>query len=506
MCVTWFTPLYTDDWMFLYRWKIAGGTKDFSLDTMAKFFSICREQDNSRISNMFTPFTSVFSPFKEIFPIVNGLFYALLIMLVQKISCNFSKRPDVVILVFAWACLIVFLPWFDVIFIYAFTFNYIWASVVALTFLFILLQSDEKGWTWQRTTLGCIFAFLTAAFHEGFGVPTLCGMGLWMIFRKGRMSWQFWLMSGIIFVTTLVFVISKGTMTRLALTLGDHFYLPSYRVIAVLVLAAIVFTILAFSRTGKEIISATCKRPVFPVCLGIFISSYVIALATEQKPRCYLYGNEAVVVLLLNLLYNSRKIMSAKGKQHNFLYGVAAGGMLILCVIQSIATIYWQKRYGDESREVYSLLEKSDNGIVYYDFKNKGLPPKYTLTMPIGHSPIWGNTGQYQILRTYFATPFMAVLPKVLEDADYSRGEKIGGGAKAIRFKDVVVVPFNREYPTCIYALQNFDVEFNDGRKVRYPMMVFPFMWPSETDTMVYLNFEQFGVNTKDIVSIEYHL
>ena len=498
--LTWVMPLYIDDWVFLYRWNEVNASKDFSFDGMARFFSLNRDLDNSRLSNFLTPFTTVFSPFKEIFPFINGLFYALMVMLVQKFSCNFSSKKDVAMIIFSWACLIVFLPWFDYILSYDYTLNYVWSSVVALTFILILIKSEEKGWTWQRTVLGFIFAFLTAGFHEGFGVPTLCGMGLWMIFRKGRMSWQFWAMAVIIAVVSIYLMLSKGMVYRLTNTMEGQRYFPSYRIYLIVIVIAAVCLLLSFFRKGREIISTSCKTPMFPICLGIFISGYVIGLSTAMLPRCYFYGNEALVIILLCILFNALNHINKRALLTSCVFG-----LLLICVAQSISVIYWQKRYGDECREVYSLLDKSENGVVFHDFKLKGLAPKYTLTMPIGYSQIWENLWQYQSLRSYYLSPFLAVLPKSLENADYSKGEKIDGDLKAVRIDGSIIAPFNNDKPVNIYSTRGYDITFNNGNKSKHWLAVFPFAWPNSTDTMFYMMLEPAGINADDILSIDYH-
>ena len=59
-------PIMIDDWVFLSRFEQAGGN-------MFSLAAINGAVDNLRISNLVEPYVLVSSPWKEIFPWVNGL-------------------------------------------------------------------------------------------------------------------------------------------------------------------------------------------------------------------------------------------------------------------------------------------------------------------------------------------------------------------------------------------------------------------------------------------------
>lgn len=137
------TPLYIDDWMFLSNWKEHAGSSSFSFSGWLDYYLFTRDFDNGRISNSLAVFTSLFSPFKEIFPLLNGLMMALLIILCQRFICYGRKSDKLFWLILTWLGALVFLPW-SPLFVADYSLNYIWGAVLTLSLLWPLLQNENK--------------------------------------------------------------------------------------------------------------------------------------------------------------------------------------------------------------------------------------------------------------------------------------------------------------------------------------------------------------------------
>ena len=94
----------------MLNWKENAGTEDFSFNGWCNYYVFTRGADDGRIVNALAIFTSKFSPFKQIFPLFNGIMTATLIILCQRIICFGKKCDNIFWLVLTWFCCLVFVP------------------------------------------------------------------------------------------------------------------------------------------------------------------------------------------------------------------------------------------------------------------------------------------------------------------------------------------------------------------------------------------------------------
>ena len=489
----WVTPFYIDDWMFKAFWLDNAGSDSFSISGFLNFNKFIRDFDNGRIANLLSPFSTVFSPFKEIFPFFNGCFYALMILAVQRLATGFRSGLNWYMLVLAWACLIFFLPWYDSLLIFDYTLNYVWAGAVSLLFVLFLLKGEYSGWNGWRLLSVLLLALIAGGFHEGFAVSSICGLLLMLLARRGRVSGYFYIVLTVYIVSTLVFMLSEGIIDRIGYTMVDRHFFPSFRIYAVLTVVAASFAFLICFSWGRKIALSVAKSDVFLICLGICVSGYVIGYSTVNSPRSYFYGDEAMVIILLQLVYRTALHFKSFFNRYPWLAAVSASVLVILCTLQTISVIYWQKKYGDETEHVYELIEKADNGLIFYDFVNTGMPPRYTLGMPVSISNIWDFFWEYRALNMFYKRPVMSVVPTGLKSLDMNTKVPVEGSLKAWRVGDYILVPkkdMNFSEPLTFPKLEKMNIILDNNQVIKEATL-YPFVVSSSDsilrDTLLYL-------------------
>lgn len=88
-----FTPVMVDDLVFVAQYLAANdGDGSFSLDALRRFALYNRLHDNFRIANMLAPFSTVISPWKELFPVFTGLAGAAMLWLSARLARGGGSR------------------------------------------------------------------------------------------------------------------------------------------------------------------------------------------------------------------------------------------------------------------------------------------------------------------------------------------------------------------------------------------------------------------------------
>ena len=112
--LSFFTPYYLDDWTFMGNWRDDAANQGFSWAGWWRYYTYIRGYDNGRIANALSPISTMFSPWKDIFPWVTGLLVALSAVMLQRLA---TGSRSVLYLSICWILMIVGLPWNDTIFV-----------------------------------------------------------------------------------------------------------------------------------------------------------------------------------------------------------------------------------------------------------------------------------------------------------------------------------------------------------------------------------------------------
>lgn len=467
--LAWITPLILDDWVYLTIWRDnIGLSEGFSLKGFWRYISIIREVDNGRISNITAPLEFLFSPTKELFPIVTGIMVALSAVMVQRLA---TGKPNVLYLSVTWLFFILFLPWSDTLFANIYSYNYIWPGFITLCLLCALRRFETRGWQPLTFAGTLVLAILAGGWHEAFAAATLCGLGLLILVRRFRFSWQFFCVVALYLASALLFILSPGMIARMGSDIGRVFFFLSKAYFYILPLLGILILVCLTFRKGRRALGSLLTDNVAIVAAGIIIAGYFIAFTAGNTPRSAYWPNMACILLAGRILWKlDIRFRPAAAT-------TLAAALLAICTAQTIAAIVWQKRYTEDYDNIMALLAKSETGTVFYDSPNPVDEPRYTMRIPIAN--IWRNPWHYAQLNTYLEKPTIGVVPTTLRDATLKESAPLPGADNLSLYKGhIISPPLRPEDPSEPLLPQQVTVLtiMPDGRLVDGWMLAIPFV------------------------------
>lgn len=413
--LTYFVPAAGDDYMYLHRWKEWTGSEDFSLRSYIRFIKLNRVYDNFRLGNMCVPFAVLFSPTKEIFPVLNGLMMAATIWLGSLVA---YRGPSVARRVFymgtIWFLMIVCVPW-GWMFATDFALNYIWSSAISLLFIVMLLSLKKKPRP-LYFLLCLLCAFLAGGWHEGFALPTLCGILLYIMLKR-NMGMAFYVCFGVFFCSTLFFLWSPGILNRASETLGVVRFPTSVWLYLGLIIFLTVCTLACCFRRSRRAFREKVSSPYFIVGTVIIVAGYVMGILTDNNPRCYFWAIEMSIFLTVFVFRDFKYIRKRKCLVWGslFLYGV--------CLLQSFMVIDLQVKFNREHNRILSLIERSRTGFIYHDMESNPVLPWWAFKMPLCYQ--WYTPWHYYLMKVYLGLPGLSIAPKAFEGDSLSVREPL---------------------------------------------------------------------------------
>lgn len=474
------TPLYLDDWSYMGNWRDDLGNKGLSISALVENALYVRGYDNGRIPNMIAPLESMFSPFKDLFPILTGVLLSLSIVIVQRFA---GRLQSVFELSVTWVAFVLFLPWKDTLFENIYAFNYIWAAAITLFFLWFLRKGEKRGWTPSIVILSIILAILAGGWHESMAAATLCGLGLLILVRKFRFSNRFYIIVTVYFVSAVFFMLSPGMLNRMANSIGNATHILSYRHFVVIFAPAILIILNLFSVRGREILMSALKSDIVIVGIGIVIAGTAIGVGAANVPRSFYWPNMAAICVSLYLILKWKS-----GLSKSFKY-VVAGVLVVMCSLQVGAAIYWQGRYTRDWEAVMSGFETSETGTVFYDSPNPPHAPRYTLGIP--YAEAWRSPWHLSLFQSYVMTPTVGVVPTALRDAGLGEATPLRhapGTPPVSLYKGYLISPYERLDTTSAFispAFRDVKATMPDGVETSGTYVAVPFI-TERGDTLTY--------------------
>lgn len=487
------TPLYIDDWMFLANWKHHAGSSSFSFSGWLDYYLFTRDFDNGRISNSLAVFTSMFSPFKEIFPALNGMMVALLIILCQRFICFGRNFDSLLWLALTWLGCLVFLPWIP-LFVADYSLNYIWGGVITLSLLWNLLRNETGGWSVSRFFIAILLAVLAGGWHESISIATICGLGLLILVKGRHLSQRFYVIFLIFMASTLIFGFSEGMRNRFGWEFLSSLSLPHKRVLIIWIFLIGVLMVAATSKKGRAVLRAFLNSPIAVCCAGIAAAGYVIGILTRNAPRTFFWPNTALLIMLFRfaaLYAGTRPKLHCRLSAKILIVSLS----VVFCTFQIVWTISAQIPLKKSWEKLYAVLEKSEQGIVYFNPEEFDVRfSRWMIMRPVGAEI--NNGWQNQTLWMYFRTPFLSFIPRHLKEASYGNAEKLKGTLNASAVNGLVVAPFRpgstTSSPRLPYPL-SITLFLKNGDRVETEAYASPYipLYSSETyapDTLMYLS------------------
>lgn len=396
-----------DDCMFMSVYRSYNNlSNDFNIQSWIEMAKETRNNDNSRLCNFVSIFTTIISPTNAIFPWINGLMTAGLIAFTTAFWRQRNHRATVACI--AWGILLIALPWRDCLFIRDYSLNYIVASFITLSFIATFVRYEDKGWTKSATILMALFAIPTGLWSEGFTVTTCFGIGIYgltNLLRKNKKSpsTQFYLIFAIYILAGLWITFSPGVLARTnrEVPLAGNINLFKYLVFMAPSFLAILLLIL---NIGSTRLRQAFKNPYFIIFACTAISGTVLTALVNHTPRTSFWPTLCSIIYL-GILY--RKAITRFMDKGISKY--LAVTILLTCIASGVYSDIYQHRLYEEYLAIIHKIERSKSGSIYHDIIFPERCSRFSLYMPT--RTCWVTPFHYYCLQDYYHKAPISVVP-----------------------------------------------------------------------------------------------
>lgn len=473
-----YTPVMIDDLVFVAQYLAANdGDSSFSLDALRRFALYNRLHDNFRIANMLAPFSTVISPWKELFPVFTGLAGAAMLWLSARLAKGMA--PSWRFASVMWLAITLLLPMRAGMFVRDFSLNYIYASAVALAAVWCLLRGEARGWRGGSFWLSLLLVTLSAGWHEGPALAVSAGMWAYALLRMAagrKVSPQWMALAAVWLLVAVAFLYCPGMLSRASREFGSEGQTPvAYRLYD---LSAVIALILSAGAMG--VIPATRPRltrllgnPTFVLFSVSALAGAVLAAFIVPNQRAALWPQLSGIISLFMIW------IPFGGGRMRWVGGVASA----LCVLHGAHAVAWQKRFYDECELVMALYENSPAGTVFADLTMPENVPMTTLSYP--SKLLWVNYLHYHQFRFLHPGKPLAVVPAVLRDADLSNSRSLSGDSSVFLRGNALFSPSGRGAGHGLVGAE-IELVLRDGRRVR-PRIFSTSYVNAKGDTMLFL-------------------
>lgn len=426
------TPCQVDDLMFqgTYR-EYNSGSDSFSINAWVDFVREIRQLDTSRIGNILMIPSTLWSPWKEIFPWLTGGMVAMMLWLSARFGMG-RRNVGVTAMCLMWLAATLFLPWRNYLVTVTYSLNYVYAAVLTLVIIRLLLNVRDWGWRFW-VCLGCCAA--AGWWHEGFAATTLCGMGVVMLLRRGRMPVQWWICCLTYGIIMLILVSSPLVVGRIEQETGSSgaWRSAAFAFDSLTTAAMLAVTLLAaLSARGRRYLSGLLAEGYFPVFVVISLTGLLLAVLFNYTPRVCFWPSLGAIIALMML---ARPVIDRMGKKWGMIF---SGATIILLTAHMGVCIFWQQRYHEQNREITEAIAKSPRGTIYYDIIKPSECPRYTLYFP--SKVCWTVLFQYVSLSEATGLGEVAVVPTELRTASPADAEKVESNLPLYRAGESIFV------------------------------------------------------------------
>lgn len=494
--LSYLTPLAYDDWVFMAEWHNINGDEAPGLSTLYEFRQYIAEYDNGRLANVLSPLSTIFSPWKQLFPFATGICVALIILFTTVFSFGRNGiRPYFISIV--WGACFLMLPWRNRFFVADYSLNYIWASVITMLFMAYVVYNERKGWNAYNSVFALLLAFLAAGWHEGFAVATLGGFLLLSIVRKFKFSVQ-WYSVGIVYAAvTLLFCICPGLIQRSreqfgVEAVGAQYYKLFFDFLPVIILIWTVI-LMAAVKPWRALLAEAWKNQWFVIGIGIVTVGTLLSLLFTHQPRSAFWPDLMALIMFFILTGRFWGFLYSK------VYGTYVAALALgVCVVPLCCFIIpWQYRLYKESEIILTKMAASPSGTVYHDIITaKDLP---LLTLKVPNHPAWVSDFHYHGIQEFTGKPFPAVLPTELDSPDIPvAAQRLEGNAGVYRVGNSLFIA-GHPYPEAV--TKPLRVRLVDGTTLNTLALVLPYQTKEGNDfTYLYL----LSVEGKEVKGVDF--
>lgn len=420
VAMTYLTPIQLDDLAFINLYlEHSEGNDGISLKGIIGFFQSMRENDNSRISNQLAPIFALVTPFKQLFPLFNGLCICGIIWIISK-WCGAPRHPFFILCL--WFAMVVFLPWRNQLFCQDYALNYIFAGFITLFNIYILFKYEREGWTGIRFFVAILLSILAGGWHEGFAIPTLTGLFVYGVVNKMKKSQQWYVIVSIYLLSAIIFGLSEGMINRAIKEQTSPMTINYFKLTADLILPIISYValliMLIFKKASRFLISLV-NDSIVQIFFVASIISFLLSIVFDHTARTSFYPVlSTIIVWSVIITKNKTVFLSKKIKQ------ILSIILFLVWSFQAISSIVWQYRLYKDNDNIMKDYREYKNSTIFYDIVMPEKIPLYTLYFP--SKSIWVTTFQFKCLGDYLHNENVAVVPTALKNASTSNSRSLG--------------------------------------------------------------------------------
>ena len=358
---------------------------------------------------------------------INALIAALSVpsmMWIVLKHCQFKSNHTTTSVV-ALSLLVFVMPWWDSMQAYVCIYNYVIATLLPLSFLYLLQRFNNGAPSRWIVRCGCyLLALIAGMMHEAIGVPLACGLiayqimtNVWKNLNSIQRHMVILFMCG---VAWGFFAPSLWKRLGLGITPDDPLLtlLLKSDSLALLLLIMIVVG-LCFTKSRQAIINAA-HTPWVIYAIAAIASMCFSAMSG-------IVGRSGWFAQIFAIIAIFRWITAHQYKINRIAGGVISITLIATIVFHYVETTRWQIKLGKEVETVAQLYSKSTDGQVYFDAtrdnqlpwwtlnKTRGIPDADDLYLLAAFSQYYGN-GE---------VPFK-LLPSEIQNLNFENLEKDG--------------------------------------------------------------------------------
>ena len=300
---------------------------------------------------------------RGLFALISGALTALLFASYSRLTGVTLRHP--LLWSEAIGLLILCCPWGDDLQLFVVQLNYLWSLSINALVLVLIFRSpmNSPRWLWLLPLAG-----IAGCGHEIFGIPTLTGIGAWLLWRSDKTPLSLskkWVLAFLI-AGCLFSISSPASYRRFDdLTLGSHsdqaVWLTVLQSGYLAIVLIIDIAVLALRRLRQ--LEALCHTVWLPlVCISLCSLMFVIA---GNVPGRAGWGVQfyALVALLKQYTLSGHSFRKSRPTTPLWLT------ISLFLSVQAGASIYWQTRVNGQIRDILTRYDASPDGQVevYYD-------------------------------------------------------------------------------------------------------------------------------------------
>lgn len=360
--------------------------------------------NNARMADILNPIGYIFMPL-WMQAVINGIIVGLMYYLTICLSSEWQQKspfiPVLIVFILTFA-----MRWDGIWMEYNTFYNYIWSSTFVMLSLLFLYSDHSQSPKWY-CWLMLPFCFIASAMHEAIGLPTAASLVLLSLltpfFKEAsilrRLSLIAMILGGVFTIT------SPGNFRRLGSMMQPESSIQILLGSAVFVGILLLLCVFLF----------ICRKPLFRslvhskwiVYVGISVFSSGFMLLSGFGGRTGWFAQLFAVIAVFNV---TRKLRLDVGIKVGWVCSLFMSFIVIfhICMVAK-----WQHTLSIETREIITEYQKSDDGIVFYDYTKDYQLPWYLFHKNHGVPDDDDSYYRYRMKRHYGEGKQLVILPTV---------------------------------------------------------------------------------------------